>query len=424
MRAMKDSGVEWIGEIPLDWEVVPNKRVMSKVKEICEEYSGENILSLTMNGVIVRDLENPSGKMPLTFDGYQRVKKGNLLMCLFDIDVTPRCIGEIMDDGITSPAYSQFRLLNDNCARYYYYYYLNLDYSKELLHLAKNLRHSLTESQLGEVYVPLPKIYEQQRIADYLDSKCSKIDSIIEKQQVVIEKLKEYKLSVITETVTKGLNPDVAMKDSGVEWIGEVPKTTTVTRAGHIFDIILGKMLANIPSSETDTMEKYFCAANVHFTGIDYENLKVMWFSEKEKQTYKVNVGDLLVVEGGAGAGGAFVVDRDIEDIYVQNSILIVRSNGNVSAKWLQYSLFALVNRGYIDFVCNKATIPHFTKEKLSDVPVVIFSSVDEKFILNFLDDKCEQINNSIANREQLIDKLREYKKSLIYEVVTGKKEV
>ena len=125
MREMKDSGVEWVGEIPCDWEIIANKYLMKKVKNIRAKYTGEDVLSLTMRGVIVRDLDNPSGKMPATFDGYQFVENGNLLMCLFDIDVTPRCIGLIKNDGVCSPAYSQFRLSKTADVGYYYYYYLN-----------------------------------------------------------------------------------------------------------------------------------------------------------------------------------------------------------------------------------------------------------------------------------------------------------
>ena len=106
MREMKDSGIEWIGAIPKDWDVVPHKRVMHKVKKICEQYSGEDIISLTMNGVIKRDL-TAGGKMPTSFDGYQYVKPNDLLLCLFDIDVTPRCVGVVKDYGVTSPAYTR-----------------------------------------------------------------------------------------------------------------------------------------------------------------------------------------------------------------------------------------------------------------------------------------------------------------------------
>ena len=199
---MKESGIEWIGQIPCDWKVLASKWLMRKTKTIREKYSGESVLSLTTKGVITRDLDNPSGKMPATFDGYQFVEAGNLLMCLFDIDVTPRCIGLIKNDGVSSPAYSQFKLNGLADAEYYYYYYLSLDYTKELLHLAKNLRHSLTEEQFGAIPTVLPPMETQKEIAAYLNKKCADIDRVLEIKQAKIEKLEQYKRSLIYEYVT------------------------------------------------------------------------------------------------------------------------------------------------------------------------------------------------------------------------------
>lgn len=198
---MKECSVSWARQIPQHWKVMPNKHLMTKIKNICPIYKGENILSLTMYGVIVRDLD-AGGKMPSSFDGYQYIKKGNLLMCLFDIDVTPRCIGIIKQNGITSPAYSQFKMKKIANARFYYYYYLMLDYTKELLHLAKNLRHSLTEDQLGAIKQLVPPLDEQQEIADYLDNKCAEIEQIIADKKLQIETLDGYKKSLIYEYVT------------------------------------------------------------------------------------------------------------------------------------------------------------------------------------------------------------------------------
>ena len=198
---MKDSGIEWVGQMPLAWDAVPNKYLMYKVKNICPVYNGEDILSLTTNGVIIRDL-NGGGKMPTSFDGYQKVTPGNLLMCLFDIDVTPRCIGLIKDYGLTSPAYSQFAMKDGAYAPYYYYYYLMVDYTKELLHMAKNLRHSLTEDQLGAIKVPRPPYDEQIQIAEYLDIKCSEINQVIADKNNQLATLDEYKKSLIFEYVT------------------------------------------------------------------------------------------------------------------------------------------------------------------------------------------------------------------------------
>ena len=198
---MKDSGIEWVGQMPLEWDAVPNKYLMYKVKNICPVYNGEDILSLTINGVIIRDL-NGGGKMPTSFDGYQKVTPGNLLMCLFDIDVTPRCIGLVKNFGLTSPAYSQFVMRTGAYAPYYYYYYLMVDYTKELLHMAKNLRHSLTEDQLGAIKAPNPPYEEQVQIAEFLDKKCVEISRVIEDKNKQLAMLDEYKKSLIFEYVT------------------------------------------------------------------------------------------------------------------------------------------------------------------------------------------------------------------------------
>lgn len=198
---MKDSGVEWVGKIPKHWSVMHNKYIMTKEKTIKEIYGGEDIISLSMNGVIVRDLD-AGGKMPKTFDGYQIVHPGNLLMCLFDYDVTPRCIGLIKNFGVTSPAYSQFVMNKDNHSGYYNYYYLMVDHTKAILHLAKNLRHSFTEEQLGSISAPVPPIEEQVAIEKFLDQKCSEIDSLISDKKKQLEILAEYKKSLIYEFVT------------------------------------------------------------------------------------------------------------------------------------------------------------------------------------------------------------------------------
>ena len=193
----KDSGIAWIGEIPSEWVVVPHKRVMRKVKEIQEHYQGEDIISLTMNGVIIRDLE-AGGKMPTTFDGYQKVYPGNLLQCLFDIDVTPRCVGLIKNEGLSSPAYSQFTMLNESNASYYDYLLRYMDDNKALLHLSKNLRSSLTESDFGQIPTICPSSDEQELIASYLDEKCQEIDSLISLQEEMIIELQAYIKSIIS----------------------------------------------------------------------------------------------------------------------------------------------------------------------------------------------------------------------------------
>jgi type I restriction enzyme S subunit len=199
---MKDSGIEWIGEIPEHWEVKAHKYVMYKSKEICLKYNGEDILSLTKKGVIKRDLENPSGKMPTTFDGYQIVYPQNLLLCLFDIDVTPRCVGLIKDYGLTSPAYSQFIIKSGNVPDYYNLLLETIDDVKSFLHLSKNLRSSLTETDFGAIKTIIPPFNEQKDVSAFVESNKMEIECFINKKQSLILELESYKKSLIYEVVT------------------------------------------------------------------------------------------------------------------------------------------------------------------------------------------------------------------------------
>ena len=200
-RPMKDSGIEWIGEIPEEWEVLPHKYVMHKEKSICEHYAGEDIISLTMNGVIVRDL-TAGGKMPTTFDGYQYVEPDDMLLCLFDIDVTPRCVGIVRNHGVTSPAYSRFKVHVGYYNAYYDYLLRFIDDEKAFIHLSKNLRSSLTETDFGAIKTISPSYDEQVEIAAYLDEKCAALDTLIAKKTALLTELEAYKKSLIYEYVT------------------------------------------------------------------------------------------------------------------------------------------------------------------------------------------------------------------------------
>ena len=199
---LKDSGVDWIGQIPEGWEVKKHKYIMSKTKTLCSHYSGQKILSLTRQGIISRDIESGKGKMPASFDGYQFLTRGDLLLCLFDIDVTPRCVGVVESDGLTSPAYSRFKVSEDSNVYYYYYLFLAMDDDKVLLHLAKNLRNSLTEDDFGDIETIVPSYKEQVIIANYLNKKTLLIDKLIKLKKEQIENINKQRQTLIYDYVT------------------------------------------------------------------------------------------------------------------------------------------------------------------------------------------------------------------------------
>lgn len=417
----KDSGIAWIGEIPEHWKVIPHKRIMRKKKIIKEFYAGENILSLTKKGVIIRDLE-AGGKMPTTFNGYQVLYPDNLLMCLFDIDVTPRCVGIIKDAGLSSPAYSQFILNELGYTPFFDYLLRYMDDEKCLLHLSKNLRNSLTEDDFGQIETIVPSFPEQQAIADYLDWKCGEIDELITLQEEMITKLQSYKQSVITEAVTKGLNKNVPLKDSGIEWIGKIPEHWRVAKIKSFYNVILGKMVERNNDSNTGD-ENYLCAANIKWNGVDTEINKKMYFSDIEKEKYLLQYNDVLIMEGGM-AGTACLYKNEFSPCYVQNSVNVCRAKKDFNNKFLYYWMYVPYYNGYIDAICNKATIRHYTKEKVQNTPILISSLVEQQSIATYLDQRCSEIDDLISIKQQKIEKLKEYKKSLIFECVTGKRKV
>lgn len=200
--ALEKTSLEWIESAPTHWEIAPHKRMMRKIKRLCDHWAGEPVLSLTTNGVIVRDIASGKGKFPATFDGYQYISAGNLVLCLFDVDVTPRCVGLAKQGGVISPAYSQFEMLDGAHAPYYDYYLRAMDDRKLYVHLTSTLRHSFTEDTFGMIPALRPPFEEQVRIAAYLDDFCSNVDRLINAKQSIIDDLKAYKQSLIYETVT------------------------------------------------------------------------------------------------------------------------------------------------------------------------------------------------------------------------------
>lgn len=197
-----DSGLDWIGRAPKHWDVLEQKWLMRKKKLICEKWQGESVLSLTTSGVVVRDVESGKGKFPATFDGYQYIDAGNLVLCLFDIDVTPRCTGLARQSGVISPAYSQFAMLPGAEARFYDYYFRAMDDRKLYLGLTSTMRHSFTADAFGLIRALRPSAEEQLRIANYLDAKTAEVDRLVSSKRAIIADLKAYKQSLIYETVT------------------------------------------------------------------------------------------------------------------------------------------------------------------------------------------------------------------------------
>jgi restriction endonuclease S subunit len=416
---MKDSGIEWIGKIPETWKILPHKRIMRKTKEICFTYNNEDIISLTTNGVIIRDL-SAGGKMPTTFDGYQYVHPGNLLMCLFDIDVTPRCVGLIRNEGLTSPAYSQFKFVRKDAYPPYFDYLLRyMDDEKCLLHLSKNLRSSLTEEDFGFIYTILPPFREQQRIVSYLNEKCGEIDMLIGLQEQMIEKLKAYKQSIITEAITKGLNPNAKLVPSGIDWIGEIPEGWTVLPVKRICKKITDG--SHFSPNTIGEGKPYITVSNVYDDKIHVENaakISLDDFTALVANGCQPPKGAVLLAKDGTVGRTAVVYDNDY---VVLSSLGILTPSDKLLSKYLKYLLDSDSLQAQMQLSMAGSALRRITISKICKFIGLLPPLSEQHSIASYLDEKCADIDRLIALKQQKIEKLKDYKKSVIYEAVTGK---
>jgi len=403
--------VPWLPYIPANWEMIPNKRLMYRKKEICKKYKGENILSLSIQGVKIRDINNPNGKLPDTFDGYQYVKKDDLLMCLFDMDVTPRCIGLVTCDGVVSPAYTRFQLYNPQYNKYLYYYYLYLDNNKELVHLSKNLRSSISESQLGQMYVPLPPLDVQNKICSFLDKRINQINKEIEKNYRIIDLLKEFKKSYITENVL-GQNYE-NLKETGIKYISKIPENWELIKGKYILKLLKRDVLKN-----DDVIT---CFRDGEVTLRCNRREEGFTFSDKEIGYQGIEFGDLVIhgMDGFAGAIG-------ISDSRGKGSPVLNVLDTSQNKKYIMYYLRSLAYNDVFMALSTGIRVRScdLSWNKLKEQIFILPSLEEQKKIAIKIEKKLNEIDQIIEYKNNMIEKLEEYKKSIIYEVVTGKVEV
>ena len=416
-RNIKDSEIEWIGCIPENWKLTKNKYVMHKEKVICEKYSGEDVLSLSVNGVIKRNLD-AGGKMPTSFDGYQYTVPGDLLLCLFDIDVTPRCVGLIKNEGVTSPAYSRYKVHEGCDASYYDFLLRSIDDKKVFVHLSKNLRNSLNETDFGVLPTIEPPYEEQVAIAEFLQKQCENIDLILEKTIMSIDEYKKLKETVISRAVTRGIRTDRKFLKSGIKWVQELPegwkeinpKALFIQRKDKAFEgerqltasqqygVIFHEDYMEITGSKIVTVEKDFSILK----HVEEGDFVISMRSFQGGLEYSENTGSI--------SSAYVMLIPNLEKVYPKFYRWLFKSSVYINA--LQ-STSNLVRDGQAMRYSN------FAQVRLYDIPIE-----EQKEIADYLEEKCKAIDVLIEKKEKFVNELKQYKESIIYEYVTGKKEV
>lgn len=437
-RQMKDSGIEWIGEIPETWE---RSHLLNVLRGAITDGPHEtpNLVDKGVPFISIDSLNDSENidftvvKKYISEEDYLEYSKKAVLEegdILFSKSAT---IGKTAIVGKEKfMIWSPLAIIKPDkkyCDTKFIYYVLNC---KRLIEYASlqgsyNTQFNLGMRVLEKVFVPIPSIEEQRSIADYLDSQCAYIDAVIEKTKASIEEYKKLKQAVITQAVTKGIRGDRPMKDSGIEWIGEIPADWNIVK-GHriICSTQNGLTRRDLEKSEGHIVLKL---KNMNESGyIDYSEINRIELTEREIETYRLVDGDFLFVRvnGSKKLVGKCAIYKDSGEIVAYNDHIIrVRLNDICCKDFFYWFLYSQVGKTEIELHTSTAA-GQFTisGEGLRDIYVVLPNAIEQKEISKYLIEKSLSIDELIIKKEQIIEELESYKKSLIYEYVTGKKEV
>lgn len=430
-REMKDSGIEWIGAIPNNWNCIDCKYIFKNEKKIVGPRENEyERLALTLNGVVKRSKDDSTGLQTERFDSYQILLPCELVFKMLDLkNISTSRVGFSPYKGIVSPAYIILKTEKNNVSKFFYYYFYNM-WQRTIFNQMGNsgVRSSLTASDMLNLPVIVPDIHEQKNIANYLDKQCSEIDLLtadIEKQISVLE---DYKKSIITEAVTKGLDPNVEMKDSGVEWIGRIPKHWNNQRLKDLF--LFGKGLSITKADLTESGAPVVSYGQIHsklnvFTFIKDELIRFVPLKKCEfYANSKCSIGDFIFADTSEdvdGCGNFIYVDKDC--IYAGYHTIVLKSL-NLPAKFFAYLFQSDEWRSQIRTRASGIKVFSITQKIISNCSVITPPKSEQDEIVSFLDNKCSEIDSLILEKKSQLEKLAAYKQSMIYEYVTGKKEV
>lgn len=443
MADMKDSGIEWIGEIPTDWDTKAIRFL------ILEHFSGawgnDEKTDSDNNRICMRIADFDYFRMQFkenveyTIRNYTNTEIANKTLRYGDLLIEKSGGGEKTPVGRTvvyrlnnNALFANFmdciRLkeneYNYEFAKYVFYSLYNNGITNLYYNKTTGIQNLSMQKYLREVKLPFPTLIEQGKIADFLDKKCAEVDTLhtdIEKQ---IETLEEYEKSIITEVVTKGLDPDVEMKDSGIEWIGNIPKNWNISRLKYELETSMKYGASEAGVEYSDDLPRY-----IRITDITNNNrLKTegkLSLTVKQANGYMLEKDTVLFARSGGTVGKTFLYKPEYgKAAFAGYLISAIPDKKKMQAEWLYYYSLSNVYWDWANQIFTQATIQNIGADKYSNMPIPIPSIDIQEEIIHYLEKKCAEIDGVIVDKKKQLETLEEYKKSLIYEYVTGKKEV
>lgn len=433
MRKMKDSGIEWIGQIPSDWDTKKCKYITTFINGF--PFESERLKSEYLYPVIrISDIQDGSISLDdcLGIDSNYGlasylIKNGDILLAMSGATVGK--VGIVKGDVL---AYINQRvgIIRTGCPSFLFYCLSTKNFVEYVMLMsAGTAQPNVSTKGFGEYPVPFPPLAKQQRIADFLDEKCGEIDSIRSDVQREIEILNDYKKSVITEAVTKGLNPKAKLKDSGIEWIGKIPEEWNVKKLKFYFTF--GKGLPITKENLQDTGVPVISYGQIHSkqnSGTAVNDTLIRFVNESYLRTNPsslVHQNDFIFADTSEdldGCGNCVYVDTK-GPLFAGYHAIIFRSL-QPNAKYFAYLFLTDCWRSQIRKVASGVKLYSITQKILKETSVIIPPLSEQKAIADYLDEKCSEIDATIVDKQKQLETLDEYKKSLIFEYVTGKKEV
>lgn len=420
----KNSGITWAEQIPSDWKVIRGKNLLKLMNRPVRET--DDVVTCFRDGeVILRSERRTEGfTMSDKEIGYQGINKGDIV--IHGMDGFAGSMGVSKSTGKGSPVLIVCNPKEDDDSRYIIYYLRALAMNNVFLALATGIRErscDLRWNKISELPFIRPKADEQKCIADYIDNKIEKIDGLIELQEQMIAQLMDYKQSVITEAVTKGLNPNVEFIPSGIDWIGDIPIGWTIGRIKNVA-ILYGRIGFRGYTSEDLNKDGKgaitLSPSNMLPMGMDYSNVTYLsWAKYYESPEIMIQNNDLLMVKTGSSYGKVSYVNNLPREATINPQIL--RIIPKMSSKYLGYFMQSPIFLYQVEGGVVGGTIPTIAQEKINNFKIILPPEHEQLEIVSLLDTKCTEIDSLISLKQQKIETLKEYKKSVIFEAVTGK---
>lgn len=426
MREMKDSGIEWIGAIPQDWKTDRLQWHLKEINVSNNPIQTKNILSLTIEAGVIPYAEkgNQGNKAKEDYSQYKIAFPDTLV--INSMNVIIGAVGISQYFGCVSPVYYVFEPIEGTDLRYIYYLFTNTGFQKEMRKYAKGIleiRLRISSNDMLKRIVPSPPFKEQQRIADYLDKMCAEIDTVLEKTRASIEEYKKLKQAVITQAVTKGIRGDRPMKDSGIEWIGEIPAEWKVNLIKNVATTGSGGTPESGNPSLYDGDINWICSYDLKERPIKKSERRLTQLgADSIAGNVQLKGSVLVAMYGGSGTiGNSGILECEAK---TNQAICSIKFNNGYITDYFGFYYILSIRKCWMIFAVGTRKDPNISQDIVRKMPCILPPIAEQEEIVAYCNKACDQLDTLITKKQQYLTEIENYKKSLIYEYVTGKKEV